>query len=496
MKDKAINEKTKYTRSDIRKIRAAEKRKSIFVKIAGGLTVLGITLAGCATGIFETKEANVANLFPSNSTEFATVSPALLDAKTGEFTKKIVNHITSDETDPAEKIEAPANWKYLDSLLRETQQASELQKQHSEWLGFEYAKAKWGNNTQYGYAYSITNKSKAKDFMNSEECKTAEFFAPYCGEGKNILRNGWMLLAPEDVIGDYPEKKDESLGSNEKFKNEISVRTGSSVAAVWLPLATASESLPKEFTDFSSGNGYFSASINNASNGFKIKANVFDADNKYILASNESQPVDATLLETMPANTVTGFAASNTSRYVPLMKNDPESFVNTHADWKALSDALAKWGIATEEDAASTLGTSTAFSINEGSKGNKVSGTLTVKDANKDKIISILTEAAKENSSIQTSYKVMDNGDGTITIASHDPITDGDLKDEVDFKALLGDTKNSILLSYINMDKNRELLDSSFDVNASNSLGEIGINVYQPQGNKTEILVNWIFPQQ
>lgn len=495
MKSTAINTEREYSRSDIRKIKAAQKRKSILAKALGACVVLGITAAGFATGIFETKETNPANLFPSNSTEFAMVSPALLNENTAAFAKKIAANIAKDDANasPEEKAQASTDWKYLSTLISEAEHNLE---RYPEWLGYEYAKAKWGDNTDYGYAYSITDKNKAEDFFKSEECKQAEFFAKYCGEGNSVIRNGWLLLAPNNDISVYPDKKEDSLGENQKFIDETSERTGSAIASVWLPLSTASESLPKEFTDFSSKNGYFAATVNNAPNGFKIKANVFDSDNQYIVAAKDTQPVDATLIESMPANTVTGFASSNTSKYALLLRENQSSFVNTHEDWKALSDALSKWGIFTEEDILATLGTSTSFSINEGTKGNKVSGTLTVKGASKDKIISILTEAAKENKSIQTSYKVIDNGDGTITIDSHDPITEGDLKDSVKLKELLGDTSNSILISYINMDKNRELLDSSFDVNADNALGEVGINVYKPEGNKTEILVNWAFPKQ
>lgn len=488
---------TSVSRSQKRKMKTAQKRKKIAIAATSALAVLGLGITGFTTGVFEHNESNPANIFPNSTTEFASVSPLSISATNAPYAQKLISAIKSAPQGEQSNTPLPtAEWKYLNDLFSETNTALETQKKYPEWLGHNYAKAKWDNNTQYGYAYAITNKDKAKTFLNSDDCKTTPLFAPYCGEGKSIFRKGWMILAPENVISSYPDDDAPTLNNNEKFIAETKANTGSNIISAWVPLKTASESLPKEFTEFSSQSGYLSAVVNNATHGLQVKANIFDDDNKYIQASKNSASVDPEILASMPANTVTGFAGSNTAQYASLMREDPTSFLNTHDDWKALSDALAKWGIKTVDDTKSTLGTSTGFSINEGNKGNKVAGTLTVKEANKDKIIQILAEAAKETKSIQTSYKVIDNGNGTITIDSHDPITDGDLKDAVNLQNLLGDTKYSILLAYINMDKNRELLDSSFNVSGDNALGEIGINVKKPEGNKTEVTANWIFPKQ
>lgn len=481
------------SRSQKRKIKAAQKRKKVIIAAVSSVAVLGLGIAGFTTGVFDHAESNPANIFPSSTTEFALVSPLSINTANAPYAQKLVSTITASNADQ----KAPAaEWKYLNDLFSETNQVMELQKKHSDWLGYNYAKAKWDNNNQYGYAYAITDKEKANTFLHSDECKTISSFAPYCGDGKSLFRKGWMILAPENIISSYPNEDAPTLSDNPQFKTQTALNTPSNIISAWVPLKTASETLPKEFTDFSSQSGYLSAVVNNATHGLQIKANVFDDDNKYLQASKDASPVDPDILGAMPANTVTGFAGSNAAKYASLMREDTKSFLNTHADWKALSDALAKWGIKTVDDAKSALGTSTGFSINEGTKGNKVSGTLTVKEASKDKIIQILAEAAKGNKSIETSYKVIDNGNGTITIASHDPITDGNLKDKVNLSTLLGDTKNSILTAYINMDKNRELLDSNFHTSNDNALGEIGINVKKPEGNTTEIVANWIFPQQ
>ena len=481
------------SRSAKRKIKAAKKRKKLLV-MAGILTAtIGFGATGLATGLFERIESNPANIFPENTTEFAAVSPSAITASNAAYAQKVISNI---KTSPAsDSASSPAEWKYLNELFSDTNQLLELQKQYPEWLGYNYAKAKWGDGDNYGYAYSITDKNKAAEFLQSENCKTVPLFAPYCGEGKSLFRKGWVILAPQDMIASYPAEDAPTLNDNEKFIAETKAYTGSNIISAWMPLKTASASLPKEFTDFSSQSGSLTAVVNNGNHGLQIKASIFDDDNKYVQAAKNASAVDADILKTMPANTVTGFAGSNTSAYTSIMRDNPSSFVNTHEDWKALSDALAKWGIKTADDTASTLGSSTAFSINEGTKGNKVAGTLTVKDANKDKIIQILAEAAKETKSIQTSYKVIDNGNGTITIDSHDPIADGDLKDKVNLQNLLGDTKDSVMLAYINADKNRELLDSSFHANPENALGEIGINVKKPEGNKTDVLANWAFPK-
>lgn len=452
------------------------KRNIVLIAV---LLAITLVIVGFSTGFIKVRETNAANLFPANTTSFSALNP---------YSTSIDNGTNDVQTvlDTLPESKDPKNWDFLQTLAHHENELLAGHKQYADWLGIQFASAQWGNNKP-AYAYDLFDSSKAENFLKSAECKTS-FLGAYCAPDAHKIVNGWLIVSTPETMKTYNPNDKNVLGKTEKFIKQTEGYQTSPVILAVLPASTLSTSLPANFQELSATKGTAMFAVNPSVSGVNVKLRLFDTDNAYVTAAKH-EPLDVQTIKNLPDNTVMGMSVSNAGSYIPVMKSLTNSFLNTHDDWKMLSDSLAKWGLVTDEDMNKVFGKTTTISLNEGSTGNKVAGTFTAYGADSDKIVSILSNAAKENPSIPNAYKVV-NDHGNITVNSHDPIVENTLGTSLDVKGLFGDTSKSVALAYLNVDGTKALLDSKFQASVSNPAPTLGFNLSFLDDKTLELNVN------
>lgn len=451
------------------------------IGVIAGLLVIAFVIAGFATGRFNLREINAANLFPASTTFFTALNPYAISL---ENATNDVNSVLSALPDSKD----PKKWAFLQKLSSQESALIENHKKYSDWLGIQFASAQWDGNAP-AYAYNLFDTGKAEKFLQTEDCKTS-FLAEYCSPDTHRIVNGWLIVSTPETMKKYNLDSKDVLGKTDAFLKQTEGSQKSPIILAVLPAAELSATLPTAFQEFSATKGTAMFAVNPMPTGVNVKLRLSDTDNAYVKVAKH-EALDVKTIKDLPDSTVMGIAVSNAGEYVPVMKSLTNSFMNTHDEWKTLSDSLAKWGLVSKEDMAKVFGKTTTISLNKGSTGNRVAGTFTAYGADSDKIITILSNAAKENPSIPNAYKVT-NDNGTITIASHDPIIENKIGGTLDTKSLFGDTTNSIALAYLDVDGTKSLLDSSFKPNVQSPAPTVGFNLSFVNDQTIELNVNVI----
>jgi hypothetical protein len=202
------------------------------------------------------------------------------------------------------------------------------------------------------------------------------------------------------------------------------------------------------------------------------------------------EPISNSITQT-PGNTVMAISVSSVNQDVLKMTQDPEAFINKSPEWTGFRKGLETYGAKVPDDLEGMLGKTTTFSLNEGTVGNKVAGTIKVDKGNPAKASSILGNAAAKNPDIKDMYK-MKESEGNFLIESHSPITEGMLSANPLFNQTVGDISNSVAVAYIDFDASRSLLDSTYiKPESSYDKGVMGINFFKKDAGELGFTVNW-----
>jgi hypothetical protein len=418
-------------------------------------------------------------MFPSDTRDFVSID--LYSAAGSKVSPELRDTIKSLS------VENQGGWKFVSDVSNEATTFIE-NRSTLPWLGYETAKGTWGNHSTPATMYQVLNNDDAKKYMESEDCDKG-FLKASC-HGQYIISSGWLITGAPDVLGDYEAKPKNSLSKNETFAHDFALAPEKPVLRVWTTAKTVSDTLPADFKETGSQDGRITAFMTLNDSGFSLKTNLYDSSNPYY-ADLHSRGTINNDIEKLPANSVVAVAGSGIDSTIRTMLDKKDSFINTHKEWTELKDALVKWKVDLPQDLPKVFGTNTALSVNEGNSGNKVSGVLRMKEADESKIISLFAEAAKGNKDIINTYKIRKDTNGMV-IESHDPKTDGALGESASFENLVGDTSKSVAVAYVDLDKSRALLDSTYKIPSKGyDKGIIGINITSSSSSEMSITMNW-----
>lgn len=455
--------------------------RKLKISLICSVLLLGLSLtgAGAVSESLGLQAAESEEMFPLDTNDFASIN--LYSAASTKAQPELIDMVKSLS------VETQGGWKFVSDVSKDATTFI-INRSSLPWMGYETAKGSWGNHSTPATMYQVLNKDDAKRYMESADCDKG-FLKESC-HGKYVISSGWLVTGAPDVLADYAGKPENNLSENETFVRDFAAAPEKPAMRIWSPAKTISETLPADFGEVGSQDGRVAAFMSLNKSGFSLKVNLHDSTNPYYTGLHNRATINEDIKK-LPTNSVIAVAGSRMDDTVGTMLDQKTSFINTHKEWTELRDALVKWNIEIPQDLPKIFGKHTALSINEGNSGNKVSGVLRINDGDESKIISLFSEAAKGNKGIINTYKIRkDNND--MVIESHDPKTDGDLAGSDSFNNLLGDTSRSVAVAYVDLDKSRALLDSTYKIPSKGyDKGIIGINVTSTSSSEINITMNW-----
>ncbi|MBC9706666.1 MAG: hypothetical protein H9W81_17270 [Enterococcus sp.] len=423
----------------------------------------------------------VSELFPADTQDLRVFAPNI-----AVKSPKMLENIGSYSKTSVKSEETP----YLADFTEDINTFFEFRSSHA-WMGTAFAEGVWENNNLTVYA--VESGSQAKEFMLSESCPTT-FLKNYCGEGKFAVRGNWLVTGTADAVhlhaSDNKEKldKESSLAKETEFTEQTSSLLDGTLALIWTDSKNVTSFLPMGLSDSFPTDARLALAVKPAENGVSIHGSMYkgESDNPIF-----DKPVISDSVTKLPANTVTAISVANAHEDVKNMLANENSFINTQPEWVSLKDGIVGYGAVLPDDLEKIFGETTTFSLNRGSVGNEVAGTLRMSGSDSSVALKVLSGAAQKSSGITEMYKVRE-GDDDFLIESHSPVTDGVITDNPLFAKLVGPLDKSIAVAFIDLDNSWALLDSSYELPSSNyDAGVLGINVEQGSSNRVDLTLNW-----
>jgi hypothetical protein len=445
-----------------------------------------VVLPASAYGIYETVKPvsalDAAKMFPQETTDLRTFTPENISTLPNPAVMEKLQAYGVDKDgkdDPSTPQSA-----YFDSFLTDAKTFNDF-RQTRPWMGVSFAEGTWKDGA--ATIYSLENTGDAKKFLESEECKSS-FLKDNCGEGKYVIKNRWLVTGSKDSLSLYNEDFDSSLADNPKFAVQTANVLGQSFASAWTPSENITAFLPHSLNKSLPSKAQAAVALHPTEKGIRVSGSIFRGDSENDMFSKE--PISNSITQT-PGNTVMAISVSSVNQDVLKMTQDPEAFINKSPEWTGFRKGLETYGAKVPDDLEGMLGKTTTFSLNEGTVGNKVAGTIKVDKGNPAKASSILGNAAAKNPDIKDMYK-MKESEGNFLIESHSPITEGMLSANPLFNQTVGDISNSVAVAYIDFDASRSLLDSTYiKPESSYDKGVMGINFFKKDAGELGFTVNW-----
>lgn len=465
-----------------KRIQQRKKRTRIIALAVSAAIVLPTT----AYGIYEVTKPvsalDAARMFPENTTDLRTFTPEnVTTLPNPEILEKLANY--GVDKDGKDDPSTPQS-EYFDTFLADAKEFNDFRQTH-QWLGVSFAQGKWesGGST----IYSLENNGEAKKFLASEECKTSIFTAN-CGEGNYVLKNKWLVTGDKESLALYTEDFDTTLADNPKFAVQTEGVLGESLASAWTPSENITSFLPHSLNTSLPSKAQAAVALYPTIKGISISGSIFKGTSENALFSKE--PISTSVTQ-VPGNTVMAISVSRVNQDVLAMTENPEAYINTSPEWTSLRKGLEGYGATVPADLEGLLGKTTTFSLNQGSVGNKVAGTLKIDGGDLAKASSILANAAAKNPDIKDMYKMKEEN-GNILIESHSPVIEGTLNDNPLFSKLVGSIDKSVAVAFIDFDSTRGLLDSTYiKPESSYEKGVMGINFFKKDEGELGFTVNW-----
>lgn len=485
MKSPSTTNKAKTTVPMNRRQKRIQQRKkrNRIIALAVSATVL---LPTAAYGIYEVVKPvsalDAARMFPDNTTDLRTFTPENIAVMpTPEIMEKLRNY--GVDKDGKDDPSTPQS-EYFDTFLTDAKKFNDF-RQNQPWLGVSFAEGKWEGGAST--IYSLENSGDAKKFLESEECKQS-LLAENCGEGNYIIKNRWLVTGDKASLSLYAEDFENSLADNPKFAVQTEGVLGQSFASAWTPSENITSFLPHSLNKSLPAKAQAAVALQPTEKGIAVSGSIFRGESENPLFSKK--PISSSINQT-PGNTVMAISVSEVDKDVLNMVNAPESFINTSPEWTGLRKGLEQYGAKIPDDLSGMFGKTTTFSLNEGSIGNKVAGTLKIDEGDPTKAATVLGNASAKNPDIKDMYR-MKESEGNILIESHSPIIEGTLNDNPLFSKLVGGIDQSVAVAFIDFDATRSLLDSSYiKPESSYEKGVMGINFFKKSEGELGFTVNW-----
>lgn len=477
-------ESRKARRSSSRKQRrAAQRKRNRLIALFASLVILIPAFgAGFYFATRPVSALDAAKMFPSNTTELKTFTPANISTTPSADVLKTLTSYA--ENQQGQKDNSTPTSEYTDEFFNQITSFSKL-KSSQDWLGVSFADGKWENGQ--ATLYALTNSNKAKDYMTSEACKES-FLKEYCGEGNYLIKNNWLVTGSHDSLNLYKEDLKRTLADNTEFATQTADTITNSFAAAWTPSENITDFLPLGLAGSFPSKAKASVALVPTTNGIAVRGSIFKGESENPMFSKE--PI-ADSITKLPKNTVMAISSSQTYQDVENMTKNPESFINKDPSWTGLRKGLEEFGVAVPTDLKDILGETTTLSLNEGTVGNKVAGTLRIHKGKPEKALDVLSRAAQKNKEITEMY-VAKQGSDDFLIESHSPITEGNITENPLFGKLVGPMDKSIAVAFIDFDSTRGLLNSEYvKPESSYDKGVMGINLFNRDAKTIGFTVNW-----
>jgi hypothetical protein len=339
---------------------------------------------------------------------------------------------------------------------------------------------------------------EVKDEKKATEAATKAF------EGKKekfVVQDGYLIISEnqEDIDAYTSDIKSGSLAENENFKSDKKTFDQDAIAVGWADMEkfNLGEAAKQYSSSFETSDGKDFTVKGRIISGVSLSQNKVSSVTKVI--GFESNVVDTKAavstdgvkdLGNLPANS---FAAVSVAGLDKSLKNfwekNGDEIEKNGSLTSGLQDLEDKYGISIPEDFTKLVGTETAFGFAtpEGATG---------KNASKEtSILARLTGADTElyqkmlaESSDSDTVNISDDN-GVTAIKYKDSGADGKLSDNAKFKDAVGNTKDSQIAAFADLDKLAELSGKE-----AKSYGVAGLNgAFDKDNNVSTITVNWSF---
>lgn len=480
------NEQPLLTRRTSRRARriARKKRQQ---KMIAACSAGAVILAG--GGVFAWSQLKpvstlqVAEVFPSKTEDLRIFAPNT----SFDSAPKLLENISSYGETSVESEGTP----YLTDFTNDISDFIAFSSKHS-WMGTAFAEGLWNDN--YLTAYSVDSGKQAKEFMLSESCQET-ILKDHCGEGNFAVRGKWLITGSDEAVALHASStkdkldKESSLAANVTFANQTGeLIAGDTMALMWTGSSNVTSFLPLGLSESFPDDAKMALAMAPTRTGISVYGSLYKGDSDNPLF--DKSPISDSINQ-LPANTVTAISVSDAHKDVSNMLSNESSFINTHPEWVSLKDTISGYGAVLPDDLEKIFGKTTTFSLNKGTKGNEVAGTLRMSHSDSSVALKVLDNAAKKSSGITEMYKVREGGDDFL-IESHSPITDGVITDNPLFTKLVGSVEKSIAVAYIDLDKTWALIDSNYELSETEyDAGVIGLNIKQKSSNRVDISLNW-----
>lgn len=464
-----------------RKAKRVAKRRR--VRISAILIAISVLIPAFVLGAYyislPVSALDAAKMFPASTTDLRTFTPMNIQAQPPASVLESLSERAAEESNKDTTAVG-----YAGSFFASISKFAEFKKAH-DWVGASFAQGIWDGGS--ATIYSLSNANEAKDFMESPECMES-IFKDTCGEGNYLIKSNWLIIGTQESLGFYAEDFKTTLADNPEFAVQTEDILENSFAAAWTASENITSFMPLNLSSSFPTKAKASVALIPTQTGISIKGSLFKADSSNAMFGKE--PISDSIKKT-PGNTVMAISVGQAYQDVKDMTENPESFISKDPSWQALRKALESYGTTVPEDLQPLLGETTTFSLNEGTVGNKVAGTLRVDGGKIEKATEILSNAALKNDDIKKMYMLKQDGNNLV-IESHSPVAGGSLSDNPLFVKLVGNTDKSVAVAFIDFDNTRSLLNSEYvKPESSYDKGIMGINFSKHDDKTINFALNW-----
>lgn len=339
---------------------------------------------------------------------------------------------------------------------------------------------------------------EVKDEKKATEAATKAFKGK---KEKFVVQDGYLIIGEnqEDIDAYASDIKTGTLADNENFKSDKKTFDQDAIAVGWADLEkfNLGEAAKQYSSSFETSDGKDFTVKGRVISGVSLGQNKVSSVTKVI--GFESNAVDTKAaastdgvkdLGNLPGNS---FAAASVSGLDKSLKNFWEKngaeIEKNNSMTSGLQEIEDKYGITLPEDFTKLVGTETAFgfAVPEGATGKNASKNLSIMarltGADTDLYQKMLAESNDSNT-----VKITDDN-GVTAISYKDSSASGKLSDNAKFKDAVGNTKDSQVAAFVDLDKLAELSGKE-----AKSYGVAGLNgAFDKDKNVSTITVNWAF---
>lgn len=339
---------------------------------------------------------------------------------------------------------------------------------------------------------------EVKDEKKATEAATKAF------EGKKekfVVQDGYLIIgeAQEDIDAYVSDIKNGTLADNENFKADKKTFDQDAIAIGWADLEkfNLGETAKQYSSSFETSDGKDFTVKGRVISGLSLSQNKVSSVTKVIGFESNAVNTDNAVssegvkdLGNLPGNSFAAVSVSGLDKSLKdFWEKNGDEIEKNGSMTSGLQDLEAEYGISLPEDFAKLVGTETAFGFStaEGATGKNASKNTSVMarltGADTDLFQKMLADS-NEGDMVNIS-----DDNGVTAIKYKDSGDTSKLSDNAKFKDAVGDTKDSQIAAFANLDKIAELSGKE-----AKNYGVAGLNgAFDKDKNVSTITVNWSF---